>query len=65
MANGGDGSGAVRPAPLAFAPSAATTTTAAAPLTVVCVKWGTLYGAEYVNKLSGMVRRALGSSQRL
>ena len=33
---------------------------AAAALTVVCVKWGTLYGAEYVNKLSRSCRRHLG-----
>lgn len=30
-----------------------------APLSVVCVKWGTLYGADYVNKLYSGVRRHL------
>ena len=40
-------------APLSSSPEA---------LTIVCVKWGTLYGAEYANKLSRGVRRALGPS---
>ncbi|KOO34019.1 tpr domain containing protein, partial [Chrysochromulina tobinii] len=31
-------------------------------ITVVCVKWGTLYGAEYANKLCRGVRRALGAA---
>ena len=62
MANGSS-----RPAPLAFPPPppAANASTAAAgmsaaALTVVCVKWGDLYGADYVNKLSRACRRQLG-----
>jgi hypothetical protein len=33
--------------------------TSSEPLTVVCLKWGEKYGADYVNKLSTMVRRNL------
>ena len=29
------------------------------PVNIVCMKWGTLYGPEYVNRLYGMVRRNL------
>ena len=29
--------------------------------TVLCMKWGTKYGPEYVNRLYGMVRRHLHS----
>ena len=32
-----------------------------AALTVVCVKWGSKYGADYVNRLNAMARRALGA----
>jgi len=32
---------------------------------VVCVKWGTLYGPEYVNRLYGMLRRHLSPPFRL
>ncbi len=31
--------------------------TAAAPQTVVCMKWGTVYGSDYANTLFNMVRR--------
>jgi len=31
---------------------------------VVCLKWGTLYGAEYVNKLYGMVQRNVSDPVR-
>ena len=41
-------------------PAAGSATAAPAPLTVVCVKWGKLYGAEYVNKLARGVLRHLG-----
>jgi len=37
---------------------------AAAGLTVVCVKWGTKYGPEYVNRLRLGVERALGGAVR-
>ena len=55
---------AVRPTPIAFAsapPAQALSEGGSAPLSVVCVKWGSKYGAEYVNKLSRAVRRALGT----
>lgn len=29
------------------------------PVNIVCMKWGTLYGSDYVNRLYGMVRRHL------
>ena len=29
------------------------------PVNVLCMKWGTLYGPEYVNRLYGMVARNL------
>ncbi|MEH6456919.1 MAG: glycosyltransferase [Cocleimonas sp.] len=29
------------------------------PVTIICMKWGTKYGAEYVNKLYAMVKRNL------
>ena len=59
---------AVRPAPISFGathppPAAATAASGAgAALTVVCVKWGTLYGPEYVNRLSRSCRRLLGGA---
>lgn len=31
---------------------------------VICIKWGTLYGADYVNKLNAMVRRHLSGDVR-
>ena len=31
---------------------------------IVCMKWGSLYGADYVNKLYGMVRRNLAGELR-
>jgi hypothetical protein len=34
------------------------------PLVVACVKWGTLYGPDYVNILAGMVRRHLSVPHR-
>lgn len=37
---------------------------ASVPVCVVCMKWGTLYGPEYVNKLYGMVARHLSRSFR-
>ena len=52
--------GWARPAPLKLLPGPAPLATQAASLTVVCVKWGTLYGADYVNRLSRGARRALG-----
>ena len=30
-----------------------------APVNVVCIKWGTLYGSHYVNRLYGMTARHL------
>ena len=56
----------VRPQPLALAsasPPGSSSKGGGAKLgalTVVCVKWGSLYGAEYVNKLYHMSQRALG-----
>jgi len=35
------------------------TATAAAPVTVLCMKWGVKYGPEYVNRLYAMVARRL------
>lgn len=32
---------------------------------IVCIKWGTMYGADYVNRLYGMVSRNLSSPFRL
>ena len=35
-----------------------TTSSATTPLKqIICIKWGTKYGADYVNKLYGMVSR--------
>jgi hypothetical protein len=31
---------------------------------VACIKWGTRYGPEWVNRLYGMVRRKVGLMQR-
>ncbi|MBV1959824.1 MAG: glycosyl transferase, partial [Pseudomonadales bacterium] len=31
---------------------------------IVCMKWGTLYGADYVNKLYGMVKRNISGDFR-
>lgn len=31
--------------------------------TIICIKWGTRYGPEYVNRLSSMVRRRLFGQQ--
>ena len=53
---------AVRPSPLALSETSQLPCAQPAPLTVVCVKWGTLYGAEYANKLNRGVRRALGAA---
>ena len=52
---------AVHPAPISLPGGPPPMAGAAAALTVVCVKWGTLYGAEYANKLSRSCRRALGA----
>lgn len=35
------------------------------PRQIVCVKWGTMYGPEYVNRLYGMVQRHLSGPFRL
>jgi len=40
-------------------------TGAAAPATVLCMKWGTKYGPDYVNRLYGMVARNLARPFRL
>ena len=34
------------------------------PVNVICMKWGTLYGPEYVNRLHSMVRRNLSLPHR-
>jgi len=37
----------------------------ATPKQIVCVKWGTLYGPEYVNRLYTMVKRNITGPFRL
>jgi hypothetical protein len=37
----------------------------ATPKQIVCVKWGTLYGPEYVNRLYAMVKRNITGPFRL
>ena len=34
------------------------------PVNILCVKWGTKYGPDYVNKLAGMVRRNMSRPYR-
>lgn len=45
--------------------SGGATVPAVVPRQVLCVKWGTLYGPEYVNRLYGMVARHLSAPFRL
>lgn len=55
--------GWARPPPIVVSPGRVPMPACEPPLpalTVVCVKWGAKYGADYVNKLNAMARRALG-----
>jgi hypothetical protein len=47
------------------APAPAPAASAAGPRQIVCVKWGTLFGPEYVNRLWAMARRQVTGPLRL
>ena len=53
---------ALRPPALVLSDGPPSLAASPSAITVVCVKWGTLYGAEYANKLCRGVRRALGAA---
>ena len=36
-----------------------------APQTVICIKWGNRYGADYVNRLASMIRRNTAQPTRV